>query len=515
MDKICIFQTTDVHCQIKSHDELFWEDNKIVFRKCGGYDYLSTQLQELKKKYPHSLLIDTGDMFQGSQLSVETKGKALVPILNAMHYDLYVPGNWEVVFGKKQALELFASLDAPIICANMHHDEKGLPGDLIFDPWLIWQIKGLKIGIIGYTDPLVPIRQSPEYSRGIIFTEPEATLPGYIRTLKNEKGCQLVIVACHLGLSQEIALSNSKTAKGLDYILGGDTHERVRKPIHGKYCPVVEPGAFGSFIGKLTIAHDRSEIRRKTYQLLEVPSKGTPDPELFSIIKKVEKPYLSKMKKIVGTSTIPLYRYFVIENPIDTLLTDALKWRFPEFEIVLSNGFRFCPPLATTNKEGLVEIPHSFIFDMLPVDSRIRTGEVSGAQILDWLEKELSNVFAKDPSQRLGGWLVKFKGMKVEFKIFENFGKRVKKVMIGSKTLEKQRIYSVLACEREGDPEDQLCRLANVMHTRYERATLHAVLLEYLKANSPVTPSPRKDTIALDAPATLLSQVFAVDYESR
>ena len=53
------------------------------------------------------------------------------------------------------------------------------------------------------------------------------------------------------------------------------------------------------------------------------------------------------------------------------------------------------------------------------------------------------------------------------------------------------------------------------MHTRYEEATLHDVLLEYLKENSPVAPSPRKDAIALDAPASLLSQVFGVDYEFR
>ena len=515
MDRICILQTTDVHCQIKSHDELFWEENKITFRKCGGYDYLSAQIKELKKKYPHSLLMDTGDMFQGSQLSAETRGKALVPILNALHYDLFVPGNWEVVFGKKQALDLFASLNSPAICANMHHAENGLPSKLIFEPWYIWQIEGLKIGIIGYTDPLVTIRQSPDYSAGIIFTEPEASLPGYIRTLKHEKGCQFVIMAGHLGLSQEIALSNSKAAKGLDYILGGDTHERVRKPIAGKYCPVVEPGAFGSFIGKLTLFHEKGEIKRKTYQLLEVSSNRMPDAEVSRVIENVEKPYLLQMNKIVGSSRIPLYRYFVIENPIDTLITDALKWKFPEVDIVLSNGFRFCPPLATRNQEGLIDITCGHIFDMLPVDSRIRTGQVNGGQILVWLEKELNNVFAKDPRQRFGGWLVKFKGMQIEFMVHESLGKRVHKVTIGGIPLDEHRLYSILACEREGDPEDRLCRLPNVLRTRYESPTLHAVLLEYLQANSPVSPAPRKDSVALDAPATLLSQVFGVDYEFR
>src|SRR5688572_13986521 len=69
---ISILQTTDVHCQIHPHDELFWENNKAEFRKTGGYGYLATMLKNLKKKNPNSFVIDTGDMFQGSELSVKT-----------------------------------------------------------------------------------------------------------------------------------------------------------------------------------------------------------------------------------------------------------------------------------------------------------------------------------------------------------------------------------------------------------------------------------------------------------
>src|SRR6187549_3432819 len=98
---ISILQTTDVHCQVHPHDELFWENNKAVFRKTGGYAHLATYLQNERKKNPDSFVIDTGDMFQGSELSVKTTGKAFVPILNALGYDLYLPGNWEVVYGKK------------------------------------------------------------------------------------------------------------------------------------------------------------------------------------------------------------------------------------------------------------------------------------------------------------------------------------------------------------------------------------------------------------------------------
>ena len=120
--KITILQTTDVHCQIHPHDELFWENNQAVFRKTGGYAFLAGYLKQKRKSNPHTFLVDTGDMFQGSELSVKTTGKAMVPLLNALNYDLYLPGNWEVIYYKKSMQTLMGSLDSPKICANMYHD---------------------------------------------------------------------------------------------------------------------------------------------------------------------------------------------------------------------------------------------------------------------------------------------------------------------------------------------------------------------------------------------------------
>src|SRR6478672_10568476 len=62
---ISILQTTDVHCQVHPHDELFWENEKVVFRKTGGYAQIATCLNNYKKQHPDTFIIDTGDMFQG------------------------------------------------------------------------------------------------------------------------------------------------------------------------------------------------------------------------------------------------------------------------------------------------------------------------------------------------------------------------------------------------------------------------------------------------------------------
>ena len=514
---ISILQTTDVHCQVHPHDELFWENNQPVFRKTGGYAQLAAYFKKERKENPNTFIIDTGDMFQGSELSVKTTGKAIVPVLNQLGYDLYLPGNWEVVYYKKAMQTLLGSLNAPKICANMYHDlGEGKKGELIFQPYYIWNIKGVKIGFIGYTDPLVPIRQSPNYSKGIIYTKPEENLAYYVDVLRSQEQCAYVMIIAHLGLSQQIYLANLAECEGVNYILGGDTHERVRKPIICKYAKVVEPGAFGSFVGKLTVTIEKGKVTKDDYTLVEITTADyKADAAVTAILKDNEIAFENSINKVVGYSTIPLYRYFVVENPIDTMIVNALHWKMKDIDVVLSNGFRFCPPRTTADHTGNIPITEGYLYDMLPVDSTIKTGSVTGKQIMLWLEKELHNVFAKNAADRFGGWLIKFKGMQISFYAFGENEKRVQTISIAGNPLEENKEYTICACERDGDPADMLCRIRGVSNASNTVHTLHSVIKEYLLVNSPVTPTPPMAAKILDAPQTLLTQVTGVDYQFR
>ncbi len=512
---LTLLQTTDVHCQVHPHDELFWENNQIVFRKTAGYAHLATLFDAMRKRNPDTFIIDTGDMFQGSMLSVKTTGAAFIDILNNLGYDLYLPGNWEVIYYKEKMQKLLGGLDAPKVCANMFHDiGEGKKGELIFPAYYTWSRHGVKVGFLGYTDHLVPIRQSPNYSKGIVYTKPEENLAYYVKVLREQEQCDIVIMLAHLGLSQQIHLANLPECQGVDYIFGGDTHERVRKPIQCKYAKVVEPGAFGSFVGKLDLTVENGKIVGENYELMEVDiKKYKAKSSVQTLIDAQEKPFAASINKIHGYSTVPLYRYFVVENTIDTLILDAIKWRMGEdVDIVLSNGFRFCPP-RNLDASGKVAITEGYIFDMLPVDSQVRTAVATGKQLKDWLEKELNNVFAKDASKRFGGWVVKFKGMEMTFKAYEDNGKRVQSVIVNGKPLELEKTYRICACERDGDPETMLCRIPNVKNGKNTPYTLHQVMREYVQKNTPVAPAPRGYAKVLDAPQTLLTQVFGVDYQ--
>lgn len=513
---ITLLQTTDVHCQVHPHDELFWENDRAVFRRTGGYAHIATLFEQVRKQNPNTFIVDTGDMFQGSELSVKTTGQAISPILNALGYDLYLPGNWEVVYYKKAMQTLLGGLDAPKLCANMYHDSgEGKRGELVFPPYHTWSRLGVKIGFLGYTDPLVPLRQSPNYSKGIIYSKPEENLAYYVSVLREQEQCDFVVVLAHLGLSQQIALSNLPECAGVDYIFGGDTHERVREPIAGKYAKVVEPGAFGSFVGRLDLDVRDGKITGHRYELMEVdPRKYKANKAVSRLVEQAEGPYLTDIQRVIGYSKVPLYRYFVVENTIDTLILDALSWKVGT-EIVLSNGFRFCPPRSTPDATGLIPITEGYIFDMLPVDATVRTAKVTGAELLKWLEKELNNVFAKDASKRFGGWVVKFRGMEVAFNAFGEQGKRVQSVAVGGQPLELTRTYTVAACERDGDPDTMLCRIPSVTEGKNLPHSLHPVLKEYLAIHSPVSPMPTGAAKILDAPTTLLTQVSGVDYTFR
>ena len=330
---------------------------KLYSEERGGYAHLSTALKKLKAENPeNTLVMDTGDMFQGSMLAVRTEGDAFIPILNAMNYDLYHPGNWEVVYYKDQMQHLLGGLKAPKVCTNMYHDlGEGKRGELIFQPYQLYTRLGVKIGFLGYTDHLVPKRQSPLYSEGIIYTEAKENLKHYVDVLRNQEKCDLVIILSHMGLSQQIALGNHPDCEGVDYIFGADTHERVRTPIQAKYTKIVEPGAFGSFVGKLDIEVVDGKMGAHKYELVEVdPKRFEADPEMLALVEELEKPHREAINTVIGYSKQPLYRYFVVENTIDTMIVDALKWRI-NVDVVLSNGFRFCPP-RIADASGLVPI---------------------------------------------------------------------------------------------------------------------------------------------------------------
>jgi hypothetical protein len=189
-------------------------------------------------------------------------------------------------------------------------------------------------------------------------------------------------------------------------------------------------------------------------------------------------------------------------------------WKFNP-DIALSNGFRFCPPLVPDAKTGLAEITVDFLWGLMPDDSEAKQGTVTGKQLWDYMETELHNAFAKDPAKRFGGWVVRFKGMEINFTIGQEEGKRVNWIKVKGKPVDLNKTYTLVACVREGDPDNTLCRLEHVKNPKLLGTTLHKTIEEYLAIHSPIAPKLEGRATATDAPATLLTQLSGVGYEFR
>src|SRR5699024_6726067 len=183
--RITVLQTADIHGQLDSHPELFWENEEIRIKERGGLAHIQTLFEKEQAKNPgRTIIVDGGDLIQGSGYSALSEGAVFSEAIKAMDYDLLVPGNWEVVYGKKRMLEILNGFGTPVIAQNMFHEKTG---EALFPPFWIKEIDGVKLGFIGINDPDVPVRQNPVFSKGIAFSGIEDGVKELITKVKNEK----------------------------------------------------------------------------------------------------------------------------------------------------------------------------------------------------------------------------------------------------------------------------------------------------------------------------------------
>ncbi|MBO0341346.1 MAG: bifunctional metallophosphatase/5'-nucleotidase [Bacteroidota bacterium] len=507
---ITILQTADIHGQLFPHDELFWEDEQITFRKLGGLAHVKTLFEDERSKNPEgTLILDGGDLIQGSAYAALSEGKAFSPIIQQMGYDFLIPGNWEVVYGKQTMMDVLTQYDTPVISANMYHEATG---ESLFPQYFVKELKGVKLGFISYNDPEIPVRQNPSFSEGIRFDPIDANLEALITELKDNQNVDVLFLVTHIGISKQYDLANNPALERVDYLLGNDTHERIRKPLQAKYTKVTEPGAFASFVGKLTLTVKDGQVVSEAYDLLEVdPKKYAADEKVAQIIETATAPYQEEANEVLGYTSVPLYRYFVVENPMDNFITDAARWK-TGVDVSISNGFRFSTPISV-EEGGKSPITKADLWSMLPVNEKVKIGKASGQQIKDWLEKELHNVFAQNPTERFGGWLVRFSGMELTFYANKPKGERVASIKIGGEPIQDDKLYTMSACRREGEPLHTLCRMPNTVETEVMDYTIHDVIEEYLKEKGTIAPSLDGRAKALDLGPNVLSQLPGTDYQ--
>ncbi|WP_165253372.1 bifunctional metallophosphatase/5'-nucleotidase [Paludisphaera soli] len=447
---ISLVYMADLHAQLEPHAEFFWQDGDER-AEVGGVARIASAVKAIRAERPGGVLfLDAGDTIQGSAAAAWTKGEAVVAPLNALGLDLGVPGNWEVVYGGAILKQRAAGFRHPLIAANLRD---GRSGKLLFPPYLVKEVGGVRVGVIGFTDPDVPERQPPSYSEGLAFDGADVLQP-LIAELRGLEKVDVVTLRTHIDLPKSIRLA--ETLKRVDFVLSGDTHERTYEPIVRGETWVVEHGGFGSFLGRLDFAVRDGQVVDRKWELIELRADGfAEDREFKRVVDETLAPLRTRLDRVVGRTDVPLMRYNVVETSLDDVLSDALR-EAAGAEIGLSNGFRFSPPLAAG------PIRESDLWDWYPINTKLKVGRVTGRQLRAFWERELEHVFAEDPTRLFGGWLPRPSGMTLRFVAHAPEGERVRETRVGGERLEDDRAYSLVACERKGDAPDNLCRIPHV-----------------------------------------------------
>ncbi len=495
---VTLAYVNDIHAQLEPHPELFWESGKEEYIEgVGGLGRLATAVAELKEERDGRVLfLDGGDTLQGSGPAAWSQGAVVVEPMNSIGLDVGVPGNWAVVYGPEVLKARVAEFTYPWIAANVFEESTGHP---LFEPYFIKEIDGLKLGVLGYTDPDIPTRQPPFMSEGLDFRGTEVLQP-WIDHLRQSEQVDVVILSTHIGLPKSIRLAEQ--LRGVDVLLSADTHERTYEPIVVGETWVVEAGAFASFLGVLDLTVWPDGRTEKAWSLRELrPELYPEDPAVKAVVDAALAPHRQRMNRVLGHSEVWLSRYDVLNTPLDRLIADAVR-SFTGTDIALSNGFRFSPPSAPG------PITEADLWNWLPVELPLRTGQVKGQRLTEFWEREFENVFSTDPERLFGGWLPRPSNMSVVFNPRSEPEERLDSLLIGERAVESERVYSISAAARPGSPEHLVHRVRQCVQTRILEATTHQALRAYLAESSPLrdTGAPRIEL--LDGPDVLRSQAL-------
>ena len=485
---------TDMHAQLDTHWEYLPEDPKHLHRM-GGFSRIRTALDRERASAAGAVFtLDGGDTFQGSAVAAWTQGEAVVGPLNALGIDAGTPGNWEVVYGPERFRKLMSEVNYKVICYNFHDKATG---KRLFAPSVILEKDGVRVAFVGATDPTTTTRQPPVEVAGLDSTRMSG-LREFVQDLKQKEKPDLIVLLDHTGLAPSVQLAHD--IPEFDIVLSGHTHERVYKPILVGKTIVVEPGSMGSFMGELDVTLNNGSISGYNYKLIDIDeAQFAENQKVKSLVEAVERPFQARLREVVGATKTALMRYDVLETTMDNLVDDAVR-EVTHTDIAFTNGFRFSPPLAPG------PITEADLWNILPLDAKIKAGRASGKQLHAYLESEMELVYAKDPLKLSGGWGVRPSGMTILFTAGAPAGSRIKDVKIDGKEMELDGMYTIGGCEQEGEVLDRICRLPGVSEAHYIPGTVHDALHGYLKAHSPIDPRREGRVRATDLPDTVWSQ---------
>ncbi|SOZ13258.1 putative periplasmic 5'-nucleotidase, putative soxB homolog [Cupriavidus taiwanensis] len=425
----------------QAHAFTYLDFNEAARRygKVGGFAHLATLVKRLKAGRPGALLLDGGDTWQGSATALWTRGQDMVDAALALGVDVMTP-HWEMTLGAERVKEIVDKDFKGKVAFLAQNIKTNDFGDPVFDPYVIREINGVPVAIIGQAFPYTPIANPRYFVPDWTFGIQEENLQQVIDAARG-KGAQAVVLLSHNGMDVDLKLASR--VRGLDAILGGHTHDGVPAPVAVKNAGgttlVTNAGSNGKFLGVLDFDVKGGKVADFRYRLLPVFANYLPaDPAMDALISKVRAPYEKKLSEVLAVNRGLLYRRGNFNGTFDQLILDGLM-QVQGAQIAFSPGFRW----GTTLLPGQA-ITMEHLMDQTAITYPYTTvTQMSGATIKTILEDVADNLFNPDPYYQQGGDMVRVGGLQYTIDPAAGMGKRITDMRLAGKPLDAAKTYKV------------------------------------------------------------------------
>jgi sulfur-oxidizing protein SoxB len=409
------------------------------YGRIGGFAHLSTLVKQMKASRPGALLLDGGDTWQGSATSLWTNAQDMVDACKLLGVDV-MTGHWEFTYGMERVKEIVEKDFKGRIEFVAQNIKTNDFGDPVFKPYVLREINGVSVAIIGQAFPYTPIANPRYLVADWSFGIQEQNMQLQVDEVR-AKGAKVVVLLSHNGM--DVDLKMASRVRGIDAIFGGHTHDGVPVAVPvanaGGKTLVTNAGSNGKFLGVMEFEVKGSGVVDFRYRLLPVfANQIKADPEMAALIARVRQPFESRLAEKLAITDGLLYRRGNFNGSWDQLVCDALM-DVQGAEIAFSPGFRW----GTTLLPGDV-ITRELMMDQLAITYPYATvTEMSGEMIKTILEDVADNLFNPDPYYQQGGDMVRVGGLAYSCEPTAKAGQRISNMRLAGKPIDAGRKYKV------------------------------------------------------------------------
>ncbi len=402
----------------------------------GGMAHIASLVKRYREERAgRTLLLDGGDTWQGSATALWTRGLDMVGMQNLLGVDAMV-GHWEFTYGADRVMELVKKhLKAEFLAQNVNDTTWG---NLIFPPYMIREVGGRKIAVIGQAFPYTPIANPGYMIPGWTFGIKTTHMQKMVDECRQKHHADLIVVLSHNGADVDMKMASE--VKGIDILLGGHTHDIMGpKPVKVGKTLIINTSTNGKILARFDLDVGKGRLNDYRFYYLPVFSNMIePDKEMAAYIHKVRSPYAGKLAEPLAVTESLLYRRDNFNGSFDQLLVQALMEEM-DCEAAFSPGFRwgYCklPGETITFEDVMAQTAITY--------PQVTVNEYTGAQIKLIMEDVADNLFNKNPYYQQGGDMIRVGNIQYVMDPEKTIGHRITELHVGGKPMSMKKKYKV------------------------------------------------------------------------